>query len=149
MTITTVASKTHLLLRDRGARHLGEMRFFFFTGEETFLPFSCHFFCCFQISAFPQDWRREIENPISKIVPINPLLTLYPKRGEGKGRAPGPKHSLLPKEPRVWGLGCARRNRFTLFIHEVQYEAQVDTELLMGTIGCCITADLWQALNVR
>lgn len=142
MTITTVASKTHLLLRDRGARHLGEMHFFFHLRRNFFAVF-LPFFCCFLISTFPQDWRREIGDPIPKIVPINPLLTLYPKRGEGKGRALGTMHSLLPKEPGGWvGVGSARRNRFTLFIHEVQYEAQVHTELLMGTIGCCVTADL-------
>lgn len=149
MTITAVASKTHLLLRDRGARRWGEMQFFFMGKKLFFFAIFLPFFCCVQFFTFEIGGGR-LETLFQKLYLSTPPHPVHgARRGEGKGRASGLMRSLLPREAGGGGVGCARRNRFTLFIHEVQYGAQVQTELQMRTIRRCVMANLWRALNVQ
>lgn len=101
MTITTVASKTHLLLRDRGARHLGWDAFFFSPEKKLFCRFLANFFLFsdfhFSTRLEAGDWR-----PHSKNCTYQPPPHPIPEaRGEKKGRASGTDALTLAK--RTWG----------------------------------------------
>lgn len=125
-------------------------RCFFFHLRRNFFVVFLPFFCVvFRFPLFHKIGAGRLETLFQKLYLSTPFSPhTRSKAKEREEHRDWCTHSCQ-KNLRGGKVGCARRNRFTLFIHEVLYGAQVHTELQMGTIGCCITADLWRALNVQ